>query len=188
MRPFILALAALPVLFAGLSVQADPAIKAEQFIALMEERLEQLDARAACIGAGCAVEEAVSMRARDILASFELNSDRLTAASREVLDEFVRAIKRDSLGLVFVIQGHTDASGDEAYNQALSERRAGAVAAYIAAAGIDPSRLVTRGVGEHGLDPEWAPTDPRNRRVVWDIGVGGAPGPGPRPAPPGPVR
>ena len=45
------------------------------------------------------------------------------------------------------ITGHTDASGDETWNQQLSLARANAVADYIAASGIDRTRLDVAGVG-----------------------------------------
>jgi outer membrane protein OmpA-like peptidoglycan-associated protein len=46
------------------------------------------------------------------------------------------------------ILGHTDSTGSDAYNQALSERRARAVADYLVAQGVQPVRLATRGFGE----------------------------------------
>ncbi len=46
------------------------------------------------------------------------------------------------------IYGHTDSKGSEAYNQRLSERRAMAVADYLAAQGISRSRMTTYGYGE----------------------------------------
>lgn len=45
------------------------------------------------------------------------------------------------------ITGHTDASGDETWNQQLSLARANAVADYIAAGGIDRARFDVAGVG-----------------------------------------
>jgi outer membrane protein OmpA-like peptidoglycan-associated protein len=47
-----------------------------------------------------------------------------------------------------VVQGHTDSTGTEAHNQELSERRAGAVFAYLTGRGIDPGRMVSVGYGE----------------------------------------
>ena len=44
--------------------------------------------------------------------------------------------------------GHTDSDGDAAYNQQLSERRAGAVAGILMNAGVTSSRLQTIGRGE----------------------------------------
>ena len=46
------------------------------------------------------------------------------------------------------IVGHTDSIGTEAYNQELSERRAGATADYLAGAGVDRSKISSRGEGE----------------------------------------
>lgn len=46
------------------------------------------------------------------------------------------------------IDGHTDSIGTEEYNQALSERRANAVADYLAKAGIARDRMTVAGFGE----------------------------------------
>ena len=46
------------------------------------------------------------------------------------------------------IEGHTDSIGSDSYNQALSERRAQAVKAYLVSKGISATRLSTEGKGE----------------------------------------
>ena len=46
------------------------------------------------------------------------------------------------------VQGHTDNTGTDEYNQGLSERRAAAVAAYLRANNIKSSRVTTKGFGE----------------------------------------
>lgn len=46
------------------------------------------------------------------------------------------------------IVGHTDASGSDAYNQQLSERRANAVANYFRSRGVAPQRIAAYGMGE----------------------------------------
>ena len=72
------------------------------------------------------------------------------------------------------VEGHTDSRGSDTYNQALSERRAEAVAGYLIGQGVDAGRLDTVGMGESdpvesnenadGSDnPEGRQT---NRRVV----------------------
>ena len=65
------------------------------------------------------------------------------------------------------VMGHTDSDGSEAYNQALSERRAASVANYLSAHGVQSARLATRGYGE--MQPiasnETADGKQSNRRV-----------------------
>ncbi|HET7409289.1 MAG TPA: OmpA family protein [Paracoccaceae bacterium] len=46
------------------------------------------------------------------------------------------------------IVGHTDSTGDDAYNQRLSEQRASAVAQYLVSRGVNPARLQSYGMGE----------------------------------------
>jgi outer membrane protein OmpA-like peptidoglycan-associated protein len=46
------------------------------------------------------------------------------------------------------IHGYTDSVGSEEYNQGLSERRANSVEAYLAAQGIDSTRLSASGMGQ----------------------------------------
>jgi outer membrane protein OmpA-like peptidoglycan-associated protein len=66
------------------------------------------------------------------------------------------------------VYGHTDSTGSAEYNQALSERRANAVSAYLGARGVQPVRIATRGFGESQLlvSPERSEADRQaNRRV-----------------------
>jgi len=59
----------------------------------------------------------------------------------ELLDEFPN--------MIMIIIGHTDYSGNERYNQILSERRAESVKQFFMSEfGIDADRLVTIGYGE----------------------------------------
>jgi outer membrane protein OmpA-like peptidoglycan-associated protein len=46
------------------------------------------------------------------------------------------------------VTGHTDSDGSDAYNQALSERRANSVADYLSGHGVQSARLATRGYGK----------------------------------------
>ena len=47
-----------------------------------------------------------------------------------------------------LIEGHTDNTGAEDYNQDLSEKRADAVKRFLIAQGVDPTRLTAVGYGE----------------------------------------
>jgi outer membrane protein OmpA-like peptidoglycan-associated protein len=46
------------------------------------------------------------------------------------------------------IEGHTDQRGSDAYNQTLSELRAGAVQSWLVAHGIAAGRIAATGAGE----------------------------------------
>jgi outer membrane protein OmpA-like peptidoglycan-associated protein len=65
------------------------------------------------------------------------------------------------------IVGHTDSTGNHAYNVGLSQRRAQSVANYLIAQGVDASRLSTRGAGPDQPVASNATADGRaqNRRV-----------------------
>ena len=58
----------------------------------------------------------------------------------KVLDEFDQTVVE--------VAGHTDSTGTDSYNQALSERRAGSVANYLRGQGVMNERLITVGMGE----------------------------------------
>jgi outer membrane protein OmpA-like peptidoglycan-associated protein len=47
-----------------------------------------------------------------------------------------------------VVQGHTDSTGSEQHNQALSERRARSVETFLIGRGVDPARITAVGYGE----------------------------------------
>ena len=64
-----------------------------------------------------------------------------------VLEE-VKMILKDEMDTDFVLSGHTDSSGPEAYNQGLSERRAASVKGWLTDNGVDASRLEAVGYGE----------------------------------------
>lgn len=66
-----------------------------------------------------------------------------------------------------LLEGHTDSTGDENYNQALSERRAAAVKAFLVMHGVKGVRMTTMGYGESQpiADNETVEGRQANRRV-----------------------
>ena len=100
---------------------------------------------------------------------FEFDSSRLTPEATRILERVGQALGSSELaGLAFIVEGHTDAQGDKAYNQALSVRRAQAVKEYlIAQHGIPAARLKAVGKGETELLDRADPEGPANRRVVF---------------------
>lgn len=98
---------------------------------------------------------------------FATNSDRIRPESTPTLKEIGEMLKAHP-GLRLSIEGHTDAAGEDAYNQQLSERRAEAVKAYLVQTyGIDTNRLETAGHGESKPVGDNATAEGRqqNRRV-----------------------
>lgn len=78
---------------------------------------------------------------------FDTGSDRLRPESTPTLQE-ITAMLQQHADLSLTIEGHTDNVGAAAANQALSEKRAAAVKAYLVEQGIDASRLSTAGFGD----------------------------------------
>ena len=101
--------------------------------------------------------------------NFDYDSAQLTTTARRQVDEFGIALTSEELeGVLLTITGHTDDKGPESYNQALSERRAQAVADYLMEAfDVSADRLTVAGEGESM--PLIADTTPearaQNRRV-----------------------
>lgn len=77
---------------------------------------------------------------------FQSGSDRLTSSAEAIL--IGDAAKLVGTTGTIEVQGHTDSQGAEAFNQQLSERRAQSVAAFLAANGVDASRISSVGYGE----------------------------------------
>ena len=103
----------------------------------------------------------------DLEIQFDYNSADISKGSVAAVQELGKALSDSSLkGSTFVVAGHTDAIGGEAYNQELSERRADTIKKYLTEKyGIAGSDLVTVGYGESKPKDANAPMDPTNRRV-----------------------
>ena len=103
----------------------------------------------------------------DLEINFDYNSDRISARSLPSVQALGRALANPELkGSTFIVAGHTDAVGGDAYNQDLSERRADSVKRYlIEKAGIAGADLITVGYGKTKLKDPDHPTAEVNRRV-----------------------
>ena len=103
----------------------------------------------------------------DLEINFDYNSADISAKSLPSVQALGRALTNNDLkGSTFVVAGHTDAAGGEAYNQDLSERRADAIKRYLVDKfGINGSDLVTVGYGKSKLKNATNPGADENRRV-----------------------
>jgi len=103
----------------------------------------------------------------DLEINFDYDSATIGARAKPAVEALGRALTNPDLkGSTFLLAGHTDAAGSEAYNQTLSERRADAVKQYLVEKfGIAGNDLLTAGYGKTRLKKPDAPRDAANRRV-----------------------
>ena len=97
---------------------------------------------------------------------FEFDKSDIRPDAGVILDEAANQLSQIP-GARVSVDGHTDSRGSDAYNQALSERRAASVREYLVNKGVDASRLSSNGYGEAQPVADNASDDGRalNRRV-----------------------
>jgi outer membrane protein OmpA-like peptidoglycan-associated protein/tetratricopeptide (TPR) repeat protein len=101
---------------------------------------------------------------------FDVDKYELKSKSIPELEKMVRFM-RDNQQIKVEVSGHTDNSGQAAYNKQLSEKRAFSVYSYLAEKGIPKSRIITKG---YGSDKPMATNDTeegrqQNRRIEFRI-------------------
>lgn len=94
--------------------------------------------------------------------TFDAGSAGLKPQFDATLLEISRTVKTRSQTFVDVL-AHTDTTGTPQVNQALSEKRAAAVAAYLAGHGVAKARIASRGYGESA--PLYVPDDTETKRA-----------------------
>jgi peptidoglycan-associated lipoprotein len=98
---------------------------------------------------------------------FDLDSSALSNEAREILPRQAGWLRQNP-SISFMIEGHCDERGTRNYNLALGERRAVAVANFVAGLGISPDKLRTISYGKER--PEATGSDgesfAQNRRAV----------------------
>jgi outer membrane protein OmpA-like peptidoglycan-associated protein len=130
----------------------DQAAAAQAQAALAQQQAQSADAQAAA-----AQKELADMQAQQTargiiltLASnflFDTNSDVLKPGTDEKIGR-VAAFMQEHQTVQVHIEGHTDSTGGDAYNQALSQRRAQSVVQALVTRGVDASRLTAYGKGK----------------------------------------
>src|SRR5690606_14404617 len=94
------------------------------------------------------------------------DSAQISADAKEILQQ-ARQSFRELGRASIVLQGYTDASGSNTYNQGLSERRAKAAQEYLESLGVSGNVIRSEGFGEKD---QLVPTpdgtrEPQNRRT-----------------------
>lgn len=79
--------------------------------------------------------------------NFDFDKATLTPKAEGILNEVVNTL-RDQPGVRYVVDGHTDSTGSDAYNRELSERRAQAVRNFQINHGVPAGQLTIRAFGE----------------------------------------
>ena len=81
---------------------------------------------------------------------FAVNQSTLQSAGQQNLRDLAASLEEYE-GTEVLVVGHTDSTGEEAYNQTLSERRADSARTFLIGAGLESSRIRAMGRGE--LEP-----------------------------------
>lgn len=103
---------------------------------------------------GMAVWEEIDCKLTDpnVLPIFyELGSARLTADSRNIIDEKLYKLMIEKPLIRIEINSHTDSRASDEFNMDLSQRRAESVVNYLVSKGINSNRLIAQGYGETKL-------------------------------------
>jgi outer membrane protein OmpA-like peptidoglycan-associated protein len=104
--------------------------------------------------------------------TFPVNRAAVSPDARSLVDEAIAQLKAENRGVYFEIEGHTDSSGPEAYNEKLGLDRATAVRNYMHdQMGIALNRMEVISYGETKpvVDNKTRDHRAQNRRVVINV-------------------
>ena len=150
----------------SLAPPADPATKAAE--SRFVETIRNRATRSLSVNEREEIAEIAADKPKiDLEIQFDYNSADISVTSMPSVQALGTALSNPKLkGSTFIVAGHTDAIGSEAFNQDLSERRADSIKRYLTEKyGINGTDLLTVGYGKSKLKNPNAPTDPVNRRV-----------------------
>ncbi len=94
-------------------------------------------------GNGCPLGKVIALKG----VTFEFNKTRLRPDAQTILDWATDILKKYP-DMQVEVAGHTDSVGGDAYNQKLSEGRAGAVRDYFVEKGVPEAQVTVKGYGE----------------------------------------
>ena len=140
----------------------------DQRVTVTEQRIVELDAKA-----NDALARFNNLRLERQLVLNLQGGSKFTSGSSRLSEDGKRAVSGllsdlgETEGLIFLVAGHTDATGSEKKNYELGQKRAASVARYLTKQGIDPFRVTTVSYGEDKpvTDNETAEGKSQNRRI-----------------------
>lgn len=141
---------------------AAPFVTMGQMIDALEEKADEAQGNKKQKGAAKAAREAKI----SVSILFKYDSTEVMPASQAQVDEMGKALSDGKLkGFKYEIAGHTDTTGNDAYNKELSQKRADSVKAYLVQKyNIEADRLVAVGYGES--KPIYNPDDNDAKRLA----------------------
>ena len=161
---------------APMVVAAPPVVTHDTVTVRMVDTLVRVDTMTVTTQTQVTVSDTVTktVKGRDVIlvlrdANFDVGKSVLRPAARATLDSLARELDRPAAQSVKItITGYTDSVGSEEFNLKLGMARAESVRTYLAAHGVDASRIVADSKGE--ADPvatnSTAAGRQLNRRVV----------------------
>ena len=101
---------------------------------------------------------------------FGFNKSNISAEAQQVIADAASTAKEKGAVSILII-GHTDSSGLDSYNEALSLRRAAAVKSALVNLGIEDGKISSTGKGEAELLVQTGDgvKEPQNRRATIDL-------------------
>ena len=149
-----------------------PAYSADELVSFMIDQADLGSARALCIGtrSECAQQQE-KPKGFDMMLTFDLDSAELRPDAMANLEVVAAALQDSRIKAAkFMVEGHTDAKGEDGYNMDLSKARARAVTDFLVARNVDPRRIIAVGHGE-AMPRTGNPYDAENRRVELSLTV-----------------
>ena len=125
------------------------------------------DDKCPATAAGTTVDKVGCPLSQTLRLLFDFDSAELRPESINELERLVKFMS-DVPFATALVEGHTDSVGADAYNLALSDRRAKSVFDYLTSRGVDPARIKSVGKGESEpvADNKTAEGRQENRRVM----------------------
>jgi peptidoglycan-associated lipoprotein len=104
--------------------------------------------------------------------TFPTNRAEISDEAKKIIDDAIGPFKAENAGVFFEIEGHTDSTGDAAYNEKLGEERAMAVRNYLhdqQQIALSRMQVISYGARKAVADNKTKEGRAQNRRVVIDV-------------------